>query len=219
MATMVQNGVVTMMNTHLYEFNGSFYLQQAGGPIGLRATCAVARNVMIFWDKKWMEKMDANNVTRDLEDRYMDDVRIVLMAIQHGWRWLEGGLYYHEDWKVEDLKAGKSLEEVTHDVILNSMNETLTFLKFTKEVPEDFEDKKLPTLDLKIWLRDGRLWYQFFEKIMSNNVVIQEKSALSESVKIASLTEHVTRRLKKHQPGPTNFVQAGSLGKTKPENG
>ena len=31
---------------------------------------------------------------------------------------------------------------------------------------------------------------------MSNNVVIQEKSALSESVKIASLTEHVTRRLK-----------------------
>ena len=76
------------------------------------------------------------------------------------------------------------------------MNETLTFLKFTKEVPEDFEDKKLPTLDLKIWLRDGRLWYQFFEKIMSNNVVIQEKSALSESVKIASLTEHVIRRLK-----------------------
>ena len=31
---------------------------------------------------------------------------------------------------------------------------------------------------------------------MSNNVVIQEKSALSESVKIASLTEHVIRRLK-----------------------
>ena len=117
----------------------------------------------------------------------MDDVRIVLMAIRHGWRWLEGGLYYHKDWEVDDLKAGKSLEEVTHSVILNSMNETLSFLKFTKEVPEDFEDKKLPTLDLRIWLSDGRLWYQFFDKSMSNNILIQEKSALSESVKMAKM--------------------------------
>jgi hypothetical protein len=85
-ATMVQIGVITMMNTHLYEFNGKIYLQQAGGPIGLRATCAVARVVMNHWDAEWMNTMDENNVERDLEDRYMDDIRVVMMCLKAGWR-------------------------------------------------------------------------------------------------------------------------------------
>ena len=38
--------------------------------------------------------------------------------------------------------------------------------------------------------------FEFYEKPMSNNNVVQAKSALSESVKIASLTEEVVRRLK-----------------------
>merc|ERR1712106_665507 len=92
--------------------------------------------------------------------------------------------------------AGKSLEEVTQEILLKSMNEILPFLKFTREVPGDFPDNKLPTLDLKIFIQDGRIEYQFFEKEMSDNVVIQAQSALSESVKVASLTEHVIRRLK-----------------------
>ena len=52
MATMVQIAVLTMMNTHLYEFNGKIYLQQAGGLIGLSGTCAVARVAMNYWDAK-----------------------------------------------------------------------------------------------------------------------------------------------------------------------
>ena len=38
--------------------------------------------------------------------------------------------------------------------------------------------------------------YEFFEKPMAANVVIQSNSALSETVKVASLTEEVVRRLK-----------------------
>ena len=62
-------GVLQMMNSHPYEFNGKMFLQQAGGPIGLRATCAVARTVMNYWDGKWKAVMEENKVTRDLEDR------------------------------------------------------------------------------------------------------------------------------------------------------
>ena len=40
------------------------------------------------------------------------------------------------------------------------------------------------------------IWYEFFQKPMSNNVVIQKKSALSENVKLSSRTEEVVRRLK-----------------------
>ena len=42
---------------------------------------------------------------------------------------------------------------------------------------------KLPTLDIKIWITEGRIWYQLFQKPMSNKVEIQEKSALSEHIK------------------------------------
>ena len=76
------------------------------------------------------------------------------------------------------------------------MNFILDFLTFTKESPSDFDDRKLPTLDFKIWIENGRIWYQFFQKLMSNNVVIQERSALSEQVKVSSLQEEVVRRLK-----------------------
>ena len=53
-ATVVQIGVMVMFTTHVYQFGGKYYLQKAGGPIGLRSTCAVARLTMLEWDKKWL---------------------------------------------------------------------------------------------------------------------------------------------------------------------
>ena len=119
-ATMVQVGCITMMNTHVYEWNGSLYHQQEGGPIGLRATCAIARIVMNYWDKKWMNLMNINNIERDLEDRYMDDIRVMLMALRAGWRWYEGGLYWCKTWEEEDIQTGKTPEERTTNALLRT---------------------------------------------------------------------------------------------------
>ena len=49
-ATVVKIGVIAQMNTHVYTFDGEMFLQKAGGPIGLRSTCAVARITMSTWD-------------------------------------------------------------------------------------------------------------------------------------------------------------------------
>ena len=151
---------------------------------------------MNFWDARWMEKMRENQIARDLEDRYMDDIRVILMALKDGWRWFEDGFYWCQEWEQEDRTAGVSQEDRTSKAILDSMNSILDFLIFTKESPGDFPDGKLPTLDIKVWLENLRIWYQFFQKPMSNNVVIQEQAALSEMVKVSSLTEEVVRRLK-----------------------
>ena len=195
-ATMVQVGCITMMNTHVYEWNGSLYHQQEGGPIGLRATCAIARIVMNYWDKKWMNLMNINNIERDLEDRYMDDIRVMLMALRAGWRWYEGGLHWCKTWEEEDIQTGKTPEERTTDALLKSMNNVLDFLEFTKETPGDFENKKLPTLDLEIRIEDGVILFQFYEKPMGYNVVVQATTALSATIKRSTLTEEVLRRLK-----------------------
>ena len=59
-ATVVQIGVLTMFNTHVYSWDGKTFLQKAGGPIGLRSTCAVARIVMSSWDAKWQERITSS---------------------------------------------------------------------------------------------------------------------------------------------------------------
>ena len=196
-ATIVQIGVLVMMNTHLYNFNGYTFLQCEGGPIGLRATCAVARVVMNEWDARWMNLMKVNNITIMDGERYMDDVRAILKALKPGWRWWDGGLHFCQDWKAEDLKAGKSGTRRTAEALLDSMNEIMDFLEFTKEIHEDFPNGKLPTLDTEIYVVDGKwIRFEFFQKPMASNLVLQSDSALSNTVKIASLKEEVVRRLK-----------------------
>ena len=45
-ATLLEIGVIIVMSTHLYTFNGITYVQLLGGPIGLRLTAALANLVM-----------------------------------------------------------------------------------------------------------------------------------------------------------------------------
>ena len=93
-ATVVQIGVVVMFNTHIYQFNQNYYLQKRGGPIGLRATCAVARVCMLHWDGEWLERLASNNIRLEKGARYMDDLRAFLHGLKMGWRWHAGELWW-----------------------------------------------------------------------------------------------------------------------------
>ena len=65
------------------------------------------------------------------------------------------------------------------------MNDIFPFLNFTIELGEDFVDGKLPSLDLCIWVVEGKLiMYEFFEKIMASNLMVEAGSALSKEVKM-----------------------------------
>ena len=55
-ATVVRIACEHLFKNHLYEFGRHTYRQRKGGPIGLRATCAIARLVMCVWDKLWSQK-------------------------------------------------------------------------------------------------------------------------------------------------------------------
>ena len=127
----------------------------------------------------------------------MDDLRAILRAFKDGWRWLDGGLWYCDAWKIEDQLAGKSNSRITGEALLGSMNDIMDFLEFTLELHEDFVDQKLPTLNTKFFIVGGNMiHYEFIQKPMSSNLVLKADSALSDSVKVASLKEEVVRRLK-----------------------
>ena len=196
-AEMVRIGVVVMMNTHLFRWDGRIFLQKKGGPIGLRATCCVARITMLHWDGKLLAKMKQNNLRLDEGARYMDDVRAILAGIREGWRWTDDGLYFCKEWEAEDRLLEETPTQRSARILQGIMNSILSFLKLPMEIGDDFDDKKLPTLDLKIWIQPGgrMIIYEHYEKPMKSNLVVQRKSALSENVKVASLTQEVVRVL------------------------
>jgi hypothetical protein len=195
-ATVVQIGVIAQMNTHVYTFDGELFLQKAGGPIGLRSTCAIARITMSTWDARWRKMMEENNIRMMAADRYMDDIRSFLKALKPGWRWLDGRLCTTQSWKEADLKEALTPTKRTANRILESMISIMNFLNFTQEIGEDFQDNSLPSLDITVWVEMNRILFKFFSKPMATNLVVQAKTALSEEVKLSTLAEEVCRRLR-----------------------
>ena len=117
-ATVVKIGVLVMMNTHIYTWNGESYLQRAGGPIGLRSTCAVARVVMNEWDARWKDLCLMNNIKIGKSKRYMDDIRAFFKALREGWRWMVGRLCYTKSSEAEDMKSGVSASRRTANILV-----------------------------------------------------------------------------------------------------
>jgi hypothetical protein len=195
-ATVMRIAVLTLFRTHTYSFGGKFFLQKAGGPIGLRSTCCIARLVMLWWDEELIELMIKNNVTTNTEARYMDDIRIWLWSIRMGWRWTGRELEYCGQWREEDRRKGLTPLQKTTEVLSRMMNSICGYLTLNMETGDDFEDGRLPTLVLSIWIgADNRILYIFFEKPMASTQTIQKRSAMPENGRMATLNQELVRRM------------------------
>ena len=96
--------------------------------------------------------------------RYMDDLRLFMYGIKEGWRWMEGELCWTIEWEEEDRREGAGMLERTCKLVRESLNMVFGFLNFTIESELDFEDRRLPTLDFKLWVgEDLLIRYTFFE--------------------------------------------------------
>ena len=106
---------------------------------------------MVEWDRQWMALLTGLGVSVEDAIRYMDDLRVFLYSFKQGWRWHDGDLCWTEEWEKDDMLSGKSALERTCDILKESMNTIFTFLNFTIESELDFVDRRLPTLDFKLW--------------------------------------------------------------------
>ena len=81
-------------------------------------------------------------------------------------------------------------------MLQQSRDKIFQFLNFTVESEEDFEDRRLPTLDFKIWVdKNNIIHYTFLEKPTSSNQMIHLESALPENTMMATLNSEVLRRM------------------------
>ena len=123
--------------------------------------------------------------------RYLDDIRKMLKSIKLGWRWVEGRMVFSKAWEHEETAAGLTPTKKTATEIKKIYESVHKELKFEMETSEDFGSKTLPTLDFQCWMESGKLSYKFFKKPMSKDTLIMKESALSENIKISSLTQEV----------------------------
>ena len=137
-----------------------------------------------------------NNIITDAEARYMDDIRLFLWLIRMGWRWTGQELEYCKEWREEDRMKGLTPIQKTTEVLSAMMNSICSFLTLTMETADDFQDRRLPTLDLNIWIGESNMiLFVFSEKSIASNQTIQKRSAMPENGRMATLNQELVRRL------------------------
>ena len=60
----------------------------------MKQACRIAHVVMNHWDTQWIGLLKAEKMTHEEADRYMDDLRVFMLALKMGWRWREDGFYF-----------------------------------------------------------------------------------------------------------------------------
>ena len=116
---------------------------------------------------------------------YVDDVRQVSSVLKTGTRYseVERRMTWSKEAEKEDedlRRRGESDDSRMARVLRPAMNSINDDLRFTTEIVEEFDDKKLPTLDFKLWLEeDNELNHTFFEKSMKTQLVIPKRSAMA----------------------------------------
>ena len=80
-------------------------------------------------------------------------------------------------------------------ILREAMNDISTNLRFTTESPSEFENRRLPTLDTELWVKDNQIHHSFYEKPTRTPLLIMENSGMAEHQKISILSNDLIRRL------------------------
>ena len=100
-----------------------------------------------------------------------------------------------EEARKEDLELRENTNTRMARVCLPVMNDINIDLVLTVEAPDEFEDKKLPTLDTKMWLDEEQIRHTYFEKKMKTPFLLMKRSAISQHQRCSILANELVRRL------------------------
>ena len=132
---------------------------------------------------------------------YVDDGRQVSTVLEMGSRYSmeERRMVVTEEAVKEDERRkeeGESSSARMARTLIPAMNAINPDLRFTVEIEEDFLDKRLPTLDCKLWFnRDWSLNHTYYEKDMKSQILIPARSAMAETQRMNILSNDLVRRL------------------------
>ena len=170
LANTVAIGVRYVMENHTYKMGDDIFLQSEGCPIGLNLSQAVARAVMNYYDKAYLERVQEEGLDMKMYVRYVDDSNQIIAAKE-----------LNEDEVVEKLLA--------------IANNILPGIVMEADYPSVNDDSKLPILDMKCWLSEtGHAMYTHYEKPMATKQIISARSAHPDKCKRAVHVSELLRR-------------------------
>ena len=153
---------------------------------------------MLWWDGKFLDKLESLGVDLEFYLRYVDDSNMSGWALAPGTRLVDGQLSILEELVVSDqlIPADKR----TAAVLRSIANEICPGIIMQEDVPSNHSTGKLPILDLEVWVSNTRIYHSFYKKPMATKKVVHAKSALPTKVKRSILLEEGSRRLRNCSP-------------------
>ena len=103
-------------------------------------------------------------------------------------------LIFSEEANEED--EGLQEDERTIKVIRNIANTVHPMIIMEEDFPSNYEDQKLPIVDLKCWVgQDSQIWFEHYEKPVSSRKIVMSRSAVSTRTKRNVHINECVRRL------------------------
>ena len=150
-------------------------------------------------DKKYLTLLKKLKLEHELFERYVDDETEGLAAVDPGVRFVGDKLVKIEALIEQDKETAE--DERTFNLLREIGDSIYPCVKFTIDVPSFHLDGRLPVLDLKLEVKDGKFEHGFFEKACASEVVIPYTSAHSRKMKMSVMVEEGVRRLRNHSRG------------------
>ena len=131
---------------------------------------------MDHWAAMFLNALEKAGITVKAFMKYVDDINIVTEYVPLGSRWDGDQLTQTEETLLEDRMSGVSREALTMRIVLELANRIIPWLFFTSDLPEDHDNKKIPMLDLQVWLQHDpqgeepdTLYCSFYDKSNSSS--------------------------------------------------
>ena len=132
--------VKEVMKNHCFKFEGRLYRQEKGGSIGLDLTGVIAEIYMSWWDRELLILLREDGICVLFYKRYVDDSNMVLNDEASENR--------------EDLPE-EPREKWIMERVREKANSIHNNIKATIDYGGNYEDGKLPMLDLKLWIGEA----------------------------------------------------------------
>ena len=189
----VAKGIKACMANHSYKVGDKTFLQKEGGPIGLELTGAVSRAFMWRWDRLYLEKARRAGVRIVTYERYVDDSNQIVVVPPKGAKY---------DVQKEEMVIDEDLRDIEEEedariarVLLDIANTVMPCITMEADWPSKNSKKKLPILDMEVWMSEGNILYSHYEKPMSCRSILNYQSAHSAICKKGVHTQEVIRRM------------------------
>ena len=181
-----------IMKNHVYQFNNEIHKQEKGGAIGVELTGELAKVFMVWWTKQFQSKSSEVGIRIHLYKIYVDDIN--LMTNVPSSVDISGGTIETKEKKTAEI-VKRTGDTIHKSIILET------------DCPSNHPDKKLPILDLKVWLQEAnrkrKVMHEYYQKEVSSVATINARSTLPWKSKRTILTQDTLRIMRNcHQDLP-----------------